>query len=147
VQLGLSDERDNRIAATSAIHVPQPEPHRAQLKKTAHSPQIFHDFCRRAQRLGLAVPSSSTTSGATKSPDAPQKWSFPLPLFYFHIISDNTFLDDEGTNFESEQDAMKHARELAAELVRTTGTLRGAILVENEDAGGMFEVPLSSWNN
>jgi hypothetical protein len=71
----------------------------------------------------------------------------PLPLFYFHIISEHTFLDDEGTAFESEQDAMKHARELAAELVRVTGVIKGAIVVENEDAGGMFEVPLSSWNN
>ncbi len=76
-----------------------------------------------------------------------QKWSPSLPLFYFHIISVNTFLDDEGTSFPSEQDAMKHARELAAELVRTTGVLTGAIVVENDDAGGMFEVPLSSWNN
>lgn len=70
-----------------------------------------------------------------------------MPLFYFHIISDHTFLDDEGTSFEPEHAAMAHARELAAELVRTTGTVKGAIVVENEEAGGMFEVPLSSWNN
>jgi len=70
-----------------------------------------------------------------------------LPLFYFHIIASHTFLDDEGTRFESEQDAMTHARELAAELVRTTGVVQGAIVVENDDAGGLFEVPLSSWNN
>jgi hypothetical protein len=76
-----------------------------------------------------------------------QKWSSPLPLFYFHIISEHTFLDDEGTSFESEQDAMKHARELAAELVRTTGVIRGTVVVENDDAGRMFEVPLSTWDN
>ena len=70
-----------------------------------------------------------------------------MPLFYFHIISEHTFLDDEGTTFATEKDAMTHARELAAELVRTTGMIKGAIVVENEDAGGMFEVPLSSWNN
>lgn len=70
-----------------------------------------------------------------------------MPLFYFHIISEDTFLDEEGTSFKSEQDAMKHARELAAELVRSTGVVKGAIVVENDDAGGMFEVPLSSWNN
>jgi len=70
-----------------------------------------------------------------------------LPLFYFHIMSTDTYLDNEGTNFESEQDAMTHARELAAELVRTTGTTTGAILVENNDVGGMFEVPLSAWKN
>ena len=79
--------------------------------------------------------------------DASPKWSSQLPLFYFHIISENTFLDDEGTSFGSEQDAMKHARELAAELVRATGVVRGAIMVENDDAGHMFEVPLSSWDN
>jgi hypothetical protein len=70
-----------------------------------------------------------------------------LPRFYFHIISEHTFLDDEGTSFDSEQDAMMHARELAAELVRTTGVMKGAIVVENEDAGGMFEVPLTTWRN
>ncbi|WP_211909531.1 hypothetical protein [Tardiphaga alba] len=50
-------------------------------------------------------------------------------------------------SFDTEQGAMAHARELAAELVRSTGLVRGAIVVENEEAGGLFEVPLATWNN
>jgi hypothetical protein len=73
-------------------------------------------------------------------------WSFPLPRFYFHIISENTFLDDEGTHFEDDQEALRHARQLAAELVRSVGTTKGAIVVENEDDGRMFDVPLSTLN-
>ena len=75
-------------------------------------------------------------------------WSSKVPLFYFHINSDrHTFLDNEGTRFDTEQEAMAHARELAVELVRSIGAIRGAVVVENDDAGGMFEVPLSTWSN
>lgn len=70
-----------------------------------------------------------------------------LPRFYFHIVSDNSFIDDEGLTFDTERDAMDHARQLAAQLVSTTGIVKGAIVVENEDAGGMFEVPLTAWNS
>ena len=73
-------------------------------------------------------------------------WSFPVPRFFFHIIAENTFLDDEGTNFKDDQEAMLHARQLAMEMVRSIGTIKGAIVVENEDSGGLFEVPLS-WSN
>jgi hypothetical protein len=66
--------------------------------------------------------------------------------FFFHIIAENTFLDDEGTNFKDDQEAMLHARQLAMEMVRSIGTIKGAIVVENEDSGGLFEVPLS-WSN
>jgi hypothetical protein len=31
-------------------------------------------------------------------------------------------------------------------MVRSLGVVRGAIVVENEDSGGLFEVPLS-WSN
>lgn len=74
-------------------------------------------------------------------------WSDHVPRFYFHIISENSFLDDEGTSFENDQDALRHARELAAELVRSTGVTKGAIVIENEDEGRMFEVPFSQWSN
>jgi hypothetical protein len=70
-----------------------------------------------------------------------------LPRFYFHIISTDSFIDDEGINLEDDQDAMRHARQIADELVRSEGGIKGAIVVENEDDGRMFEVPLSSWNN
>jgi hypothetical protein len=71
----------------------------------------------------------------------------PLPRFYFHIISTNSFIDDEGINLEDDQDAMRHARQMAGQLVQGMGPLTGAIVVESEDDGRMFEVPLSSWSN
>lgn len=70
-----------------------------------------------------------------------------MPLFYFHIIAENTFLDDEGTSFLHDQEALAHARQLAAELIKSGSASRGVIVVESEDDGGMFEVPLRSWNN
>jgi hypothetical protein len=70
-----------------------------------------------------------------------------LPQFYFHIIAENTFLDDEGTSFTDDQEALLHARQLALELVNTGSASRGVIVVESEQDGGMFEVPLRSWNN
>ncbi|KAA0076671.1 hypothetical protein CIW50_10825 [Tardiphaga sp. P9-11] len=73
-------------------------------------------------------------------------WSFPVPRFFFHIIAENTFLDDEGTSFSDDQEAMLHARELAVEMMRSIGVVKGAIVIENEDSGGLFEVPLS-WSN
>jgi hypothetical protein len=73
-------------------------------------------------------------------------WSSPLTRFFFHIIAENTFLDDEGTSFKDDQEAMRHARELALEMRRGIGVVKGAIVVENEDSGGLFEVPLS-WSN
>jgi hypothetical protein len=70
----------------------------------------------------------------------------PVPRFFFHIIADNTFLDDEGTSFGDDKEAMLHARELALEMTRSIGVVKGAIVIENEDNGGLFEVPLS-WSN
>jgi hypothetical protein len=70
-----------------------------------------------------------------------------LPRFYFHIVSKNSFIDDEGINLEDDLEAMRHAQQLAADLLKGTGPLKGAIVVENEDNGGMFEVPLSPWNS
>jgi hypothetical protein len=70
-----------------------------------------------------------------------------LPRFYFHIISTNSFIDDEGVSLDTDQEAMRHAREMAAELVKGLGSMRGAIVIENEEDGRMFEVPLSAWRN
>lgn len=74
-------------------------------------------------------------------------WSSHVPRFYFHIISENSFLDDEGTSFDDDQEALRHARQMAAELVQSIGVTKGAIVVENEDDGRMFEVPLTLWSN
>lgn len=78
---------------------------------------------------------------------APQLWSSPLPLFYFHIIAENTLLDDEGTSFEGDQEALRHARQMAVELSAGGSARRGVIVVENNDDGGLFEVPLGPWNS
>jgi sulfur carrier protein ThiS len=67
----------------------------------------------------------------------------PVPRFYFHIVADTTFLDEEGTNFVDGKAALLHAKQLAAELVRSLNLQDGTIVVENEDDGKLFEVPLS----
>ena len=71
----------------------------------------------------------------------------PLPLFYFHIVADTTFLDEEGSNFSDGKAALVHAKELAAELVRGLRVQDGTIVVENEDNGELFEVPLSGMSS
>lgn len=71
----------------------------------------------------------------------------PLPIFYFHIIADHTFLDDEGTTLAHDQEALAHARDLAAELIKSGSATQGVIVVESEQDGGMFEVPLRTWQN
>jgi hypothetical protein len=67
----------------------------------------------------------------------------PVPRFYFHIVADTTFLDEEGTSFADGKAALLHAKQLAAELVRSLNLQDGTIVVENEDDGKLFEVPLS----
>ncbi|MET0705491.1 MAG: hypothetical protein ABWY82_01415 [Tardiphaga sp.] len=66
-----------------------------------------------------------------------------MPRFYFHIVADTTFLDEEGTSFADGKAALLHAKKLAAELVRGLKVKDGTIVVENEDDGALFEVPLS----
>jgi hypothetical protein len=66
-----------------------------------------------------------------------------LPVFYFHIVSDTTFLDDEGTSFADGKAALLHAKRLAKEMARGLKLKDGTIVVENEDSGELFEVPLS----
>lgn len=71
----------------------------------------------------------------------------PLPLYYFHIVADTTFLDEEGSRFSDGKAALLHAKELAAELVRGLRLQDGTIVVENEDSGELFEVPLSGMSS
>jgi hypothetical protein len=92
---------------------------------------------------GTMVPGNSRSRVDTL---ARRSCGVSLPLFYFHIIAETTFLDDEGTTFQHDQDALAHARQLAAELVKG-GAARGVIVVESEADGGMFEVPLRAWHN
>lgn len=70
-----------------------------------------------------------------------------MPLFYFHIVADTTFLDDEGSTFADSQAALLHARQLAAELAKGLQPHNGTVVVENEDDGALFEVPVASRSN
>lgn len=99
------------------------------------------------KQLGLAVPFSYRQPQVLIGIYTRHGCDRPLPRYYFHLIAETRFLDDEGTSFESDQAAMQHARQLAAELVKNLGLVKGVVVVENEDDGGLFEIPLSSWNN
>ncbi|MBC7576744.1 hypothetical protein [Tardiphaga sp.] len=70
-----------------------------------------------------------------------------MPRFFFHIISEVSFLDDEGSDFADSQTALIHARQLAAEMAKDQPPPGGSIVVENEDDGHLFEIPLASWNS
>ena len=68
-----------------------------------------------------------------------------MPLYYFHIVAEQaTFLDEDGIRFSDSGAALAHARDLVAELVRSLQTHDGSIVVENDDDGELFELPLSS---
>ena len=68
----------------------------------------------------------------------------PVPLYYFHLVADKTtFLDEDGIRLPDRSEAMAHARDLMIELVRSLQTNDGTIIVENDDDGELFEVPLS----
>ena len=67
-----------------------------------------------------------------------------MPLFYFHIVAaEITLLDEDGVRFASRAAALTHARDLMSELARSLQRPNGAIIVENDDDGELFEVPLS----
>ncbi|WP_299802923.1 hypothetical protein [Tardiphaga sp.] len=60
------------------------------------------------------------------------------------MAADATLLDEDGIRFADSNAAMAHARDLMTELVRSPQTQDGAIVVENEDDGELFEVPRSN---
>ena len=67
-----------------------------------------------------------------------------MPLFYFHIVAGNaTFMDESGIQLADDGAALCHAQELATVLAHSRSTLDGTIVIENEDDGGLREVPLS----
>lgn len=66
-----------------------------------------------------------------------------LPLFYFHIIGPSIILDESGIDFDDVRAALQYASALAHDL-RMNGDFReGTIVVENDDDGDLFEVPLA----
>lgn len=67
-----------------------------------------------------------------------------MPLFYFHIVAARaTFLDEDGLRLADSAAARAHARDLKMELVHSLQTHDGTIIVECDDNGELFEVPLS----
>jgi hypothetical protein len=67
-----------------------------------------------------------------------------VPLFYFHLVAHQaTFLDEDGIRLADREQAMAHARDLITELAESLPTNDGIIVVENDDDGELFEVPLS----
>lgn len=66
-----------------------------------------------------------------------------LPLFYFHIISQSVVLDESGIAFDDARAALQYAAALARDLRTNSDFEDGTIIVENEDDGGLFEVPLA----
>ena len=71
-----------------------------------------------------------------------QLW-LPVPLFFFHLVADqNTFLDEDGIRFADRETALAHAQDLMAELAHNLRTRDGAIVIENDDDGELFEVRL-----
>lgn len=66
-----------------------------------------------------------------------------MPLFFFHLVADqSTFLDEDGIRFADSDTALGHARELIAGLASKLPAQNGAIVIENDDDGGLFEVRL-----
>lgn len=72
-----------------------------------------------------------------------QSW-LSVPLFYFHLVAAQaTFLDEDGIQLADREQAMAHARDLMTELAQSLPTSDGIIIVENDDDGELFEMPLS----
>jgi hypothetical protein len=63
--------------------------------------------------------------------------------FYFHIVAGSVALDDVGTVLEDAKAALQHAKALARDLRDHHELTTGTIVVEDEDAGQLFEVPLA----
>ena len=66
-----------------------------------------------------------------------------MPRFYFHIVSGSVLLDEDGAIFGDAKEALQHAKALAGDLRDTHGLTSGTIVIEDEDAGQMFEVPVA----
>lgn len=66
-----------------------------------------------------------------------------MPRFYFHIVARSVTLDETGVTLASVEAAAAYASDIARGL-RDQGEIKtGSIVVENEAAGDMFEVPIA----
>jgi hypothetical protein len=66
-----------------------------------------------------------------------------VPVYYFHIVAKAVVLDENGTSFGDALEALTHAKMLASDLRKNHDFRGGSIVVEDEDAGQLFEVPLA----
>ena len=66
-----------------------------------------------------------------------------MPLYYFHIVAKSVVLDENGTSFGNARAALEHAKLLASDLRHNDDFSGGSVVVEDEDAGQLFEVPLA----
>ena len=66
-----------------------------------------------------------------------------MPIYYFHIVAKSVVLDESGTSFGDARAALGHAKLLASELRHNDDFSGGCVVVEDEDAGQLFEVPLA----
>jgi hypothetical protein len=66
-----------------------------------------------------------------------------VPIYYFHIVAKSVVLDENGTIFGDARAALAHANQLASDLRSNDDFSGGSVVVEDEDAGQLFEVPLA----
>lgn len=67
-----------------------------------------------------------------------------MPFFYFHIVAETVVLDESGTSFGDARAALQHARQMAHDL-RQNLDFGGSVVVENNDTGELFEVPMADF--
>ena len=67
-----------------------------------------------------------------------------VPFFYFHIVGQTVVLDDSGASFGDAKAALHHARQMAHDL-RHDLDFGGSVVVENNDTGELFEVPMADF--
>jgi hypothetical protein len=70
-----------------------------------------------------------------------------VPIYYFHIVAKAVVLDENGTSFDDARAALTHAKMLAGDLRSNDDFSGGSIVVEDEDAGQLFEVPLAGMSS
>lgn len=65
-----------------------------------------------------------------------------MPLFFFHFVAKTLVPAEVGVPFETAEQALSHAREMAAQLASNELLAGCAIVVATEDEQHLFEIPL-----
>jgi hypothetical protein len=74
---------------------------------------------------------------------SPAQGELRVPRFYFHIVAAAVVLDENGAEFGDGKSALTHAKLMARDLQRNIDFAGGSVLVEDEESGELFEVPLA----